>query len=126
MISQFLSTIMTESTAAPIMGMIAGLMTYVSSATGVVMPTLFPMLGGIVQELHGEVAAAQLMQAIQISSIGAVSYSPLSALGAMAMASLPASVDHKKLFTQLLATAILALAWTMFLTYTGVFNIFLS
>ncbi|SMC32979.1 SLC13 family permease [Sporomusa malonica] len=125
MMAKFLSSIMTESTAAPIMALIAGLMTYVSSATGVVMPTLFPTLGGIVQELHGTVSPIQLMQGIQAAAIGAVPYSPLSALGAMAMASLPASVDKEKLFTQLIITAALALIWTMFLTYIGVFNIFI-
>jgi hypothetical protein len=117
---------MTENTAAPIMALIAGLMTCVSSATGVVMPTLFPTINGIVQELHGSVSPVEIMQAIQAAAIGAVPYSPLSALGAMAMASLPESVDSKKLFTQLIFTAIGALIWTMLLTFLGVFDIFIK
>jgi di/tricarboxylate transporter len=126
MMSLFLSSIMTENTAAPIMALIAGLMTCVSSATGVVMPTLFPTINGIVQELHGSVSPVEIMQGIQAAAIGAVPYSPLSALGAMAMASLPENVDSKKLFTQLILTAIGALIWTMLLTFLGVFDIFIK
>ena len=47
-LSKFLAGIMTPLTAAPIMATIGGLMSAVSSASGVVMPTLIPTVPGIV------------------------------------------------------------------------------
>lgn len=124
MVAQFLSSIMNGSTAAPLMALIAGLMTSVSSATGVVMPTLFPTLPNIALELNGVVAPIQLMQAVQSGAIGSVAYSPLSALGAMAMASLPASVDYRKVFTQMMGAAVLSLCLTMLLNFLGIFSFY--
>lgn len=124
MISNALSSIMGTYTAAPLMAIISGAMTFVSSATGVVMPALFPTVNGIADGLGGAVKPIELMQAIQAGSIGSVVYSPLSALGAIALASLPDSVNKEKLFTQLLIVAFGGLAWTVFLSFIGVFRLF--
>ena len=47
LMSQGMSAIMTKSTATPIMGISAGLLSLVSSALGVVYPTMMPMCAGI-------------------------------------------------------------------------------
>lgn len=123
MLSKFLSSIMTVHTAAPLMALISGAMTFVSSATGVVMPALFPTVPGIVSEMSGAVQPLELMQAIQAGSIGSVVYSPLSALGAVALSSIPDDTPNKdKLFTQMILIAFGGLVWTIFLSFTGIFR----
>lgn len=124
MLSKMLSSVMTSHTAAPLMALISGAMTFVSSATGVVMPALFPTVPGIVAEMNGTVASIQLMQAIQAGSVGSVIYSPLSALGAVALASVPDDTPNRdKLFPQMLMIAFGGLAWTILLCFTGVFGL---
>lgn len=125
MLAQFLTSIMTPGTATAIMGLVAGLMTFVSSFIGVVSPTLIPLVPNVAQELKGAVSPLELIQAIQSVGYG-VCYSPLSSLGALAMASLPASVDSKKVFNQLMAAAFLCMFLAMLLNYLGVFKLFLS
>ncbi len=122
MMAGFLSSIMTPSTAAPIMALIAGLMSSVSSATGVVMPTLFPTLPAIAGDLNGTVSIVQLMQGVQSGAL-VVAFSPLSTLGAMAMASLPQEVDAGKVFTQMIGAAVCSLALAMLLHFTGIFTL---
>lgn len=125
LLSKFLSSIMSEHTAAPLMAIISGAMTFVSSATGVVMPALFPTVSGISTHMNGVVTPIELMQVIQAGSLGSVSYSPLSALGAVALASLPESVNKEKLFPKLLMIAFAGLAWTILLSFLGVFRLFI-
>ena len=125
LLSKFLSSIMSERTAAPLMAIIAGAMTFVSSATGVVMPALFPTVSGISASMNGSVSTVELMQVIQAGSLGSVSYSPLSALGAVALASLPDYINKDKVFTQLLIIAFAGLGWTILLSFLGVFRLFI-
>ena len=125
MLSAFLSSIMTPETAAPITGMISGFMGFVASWTGVVAPTLFPTLNGISANMNGAVHPISLMQAIQSTGLS-VSYSPFSALGAMALASLPASVDHKKIFNHQIIIALVFMAWAMFLNWSGLFKFYVN
>ncbi|MBU3102213.1 MULTISPECIES: SLC13 family permease [Clostridium] len=125
MLGKFLASVMTKHTAAPLMAILAGAMTSVSSATGVVMPALFPTIPSIVKEMHGAVSPIELMQVLQAGSLGSVSYSPLSALGAMAMATIPEHVNKEKLFTQLLIMAVAGLALTVLLSFLGVFRLFI-
>lgn len=95
-----LTAIMTKSTAAPIMTIVGGLMSSVSSASGVVMPTLIPTVPGIVETMDGAVKGETLISAI-ILGAHFVTNSPLSTLGALAMASAHES-EADKLFRQLL------------------------
>lgn len=125
LLSKFLSSIMGEKTAAPLMAIIAGAMTFVSSATGVVMPALFPTVSGISTHMNGAVSPIELMQVIQAGSLGSVSYSPLSALGAVALASLPDYLNKEKIFTQLLIIAFAGLGWTILLSFLGLFRLFI-
>jgi di/tricarboxylate transporter len=125
LLSELLSSIMDKNTAAPLIAIIAGVMTFVSSATGVVMPALFPTVPGISASLNGSVSTVELMQVIQAGSLGSVSYSPLSALGAVALASLPDYINKDKIFTQLLVIAFSGLGWTILLSFLGIFRLFI-
>ncbi|MFZ5967884.1 MAG: SLC13 family permease [Bacillota bacterium] len=96
-----LATFMNSRTAAPIMTIIGGLMSSVSSASGVVMPTLIPTVPGLIEKMGGAVSASALVSAIIIGA-HMVTNSPLSTLGALAMASAGDEVDKGKLFRELL------------------------
>lgn len=63
LMSQGMSAIMTKSTAIPIMGISAGLLSLVSSALGVVYPTMMPMCAGIAEQVGG-VNPVALMAAV--------------------------------------------------------------
>ncbi|MFZ5968167.1 MAG: SLC13 family permease [Bacillota bacterium] len=96
-----LSAFMNTTTAAPIMTIVGGLMSSVSSASGVVMPTLIPTVPGLVETMGGAVKGETLISAI-ILGAHFVTNSPLSTLGALAMASAHESEDNDKLFRGLL------------------------
>ena len=86
------------------------------------MPTLFPTLPAIAGDLNGTVSIVQLMQGVQSGAL-VVAFSPLSTLGAMAMASLPQEVDAGKVFTQMIGAAVCSLALAMLLLFTGIFTL---
>ena len=96
-----LASVMNEVTAAPIMCVVAGLMSSVSSASGVVMPTLIPTIGNLVEELGGAVSSTELLASIVVGS-HAVTASPMSTLGALCLASANEHTNKQKMFTQLL------------------------
>lgn len=80
-----LSSIMSSSTATPLMGISAGLLSTVSSALGVVYPTMMPMAKGLADTLGGSANAVAIMAAVGAG--GALSgLSPLSGGGAMILA----------------------------------------
>lgn len=121
LMADYLTRIMTERTASAIMTVLAGLMSSVSSASGVVMPTLIPTTPGIAENLGGALSPGLLSAAIIIGS-HAVTYSPLSTMGAMGMATASDRSNKQKLFAQLLATAMILLALTAAVFFAGLFN----
>jgi Na+/H+ antiporter NhaD/arsenite permease-like protein len=114
-----LSTFMSPSTASAIMTIIGGLMSSVSSASGVVMPTLIPTVPGLIEKLGGDVAATTLVSAI-ILGAHVVTNSPLSTLGALAMASAGDEVDRGKLFRELLAIGFGGILFGALLVFLGI------
>lgn len=86
LMSNALSSIMNNTTAAPIMGVSAGLMSMVSSALGVVYPTMMPMSVEIAANL-GAVSPVLLMSAVAVGG-SLMGISPLSTGGALAMAAI--------------------------------------
>lgn len=96
----FFSSIMSPALATSVMAVIAGLMSTVSSASGVVMPTLIPTSAGIAQNM-GTVSAASIVAAIVVGA-HAVTYSPFSTLGALSLAAAGEKADKSKLFLQLI------------------------
>lgn len=123
-IAQGLATVMTPQTATPLIALIGGLMTSVSSGTGVVMPALIPTVPSLVTAVGGDLQAIHFVQAIQSGAIGSVVYSPLSPLGAIALASLPTSYNTRKYFMYMMFAAIGALIVTLILNWSGLFKLY--
>lgn len=92
LLSAGMSAIMTKSTATPIMGMSAGLLSFVSSALGVVYPTMMPMCADIAAEVGG-VNPVALMAAVGAGG-SLAGISPLSTGGALAMAALGTAIPN--------------------------------
>ena len=120
-LSKFLAGIMTPLTAAPIMATIGGLMSAVSSASGVVMPTLIPTVPGIVENMNGTVSASSLISAIVVGA-HVVTVSPLSTLGALAVTAATSRTDKTKFFTQLLIIGALGVPLAFVLGLLGVYR----
>jgi di/tricarboxylate transporter len=59
-----LSKLMTPVTAPGVLGLTAGIMSWFSSTSGVVMPTLIPTVTGIIENVGGGVSALALLSAI--------------------------------------------------------------
>lgn len=113
----FFSSIMTPALTTSVMAVIAGLMSTVSSASGVVMPTLIPTSAGIAQNM-GTVSTASIVAAIVVGS-HAVTYSPFSTLGALSLAAAGEKADKSKLFLQLIMLEIANVAFAALLGFLG-------
>ena len=108
LLAKFLSTLMTEGTASFIIGLTAGIMSWFSSTSGVVMPTLIPTVSSL-QAAVGNVSALDLVSAITMSAHTAGT-SPASTGGALAMAAYAANAhitpeQQNKLFIQMFIVA---------------------
>lgn len=123
-LSNFLAGIMTEKTSSAIMAVIAGLMSAVSSASGVVLPTLIPTVPKIVEQVGGGTSSYALVAAIVVGA-HMVTFSPLSTLGALTLASSNSEKDKQKLFGQLLAVGFSSVIFGGILGLLGIYNLFL-
>ncbi len=117
LLSQQLTRLMDDHTAAPIMALIGGTLSLVSSASGVVLPTLIPTVPGLVSETGGD--PAQIISAI-VMGAHMVTNSPISTLGALAVASAGYAVDREKLFNQLFLVGIVGLVYAALIVYLGI------
>lgn len=88
-----LSKVMSSGTATPLMGLMASLMSLVSSALSVVYPTLMPVSIGLASEISG-VHAAALMSAVAAGGALAGT-SPMSTGGALIMGALGNNMKEK-------------------------------
>ena len=81
LLSSILASFMTKRTAGPIMGFTAGIMSWFSSANGVVFPTLIPT----VPDIASQVGGASIMQIITaiVCSATVAGISPLSTGGSL-------------------------------------------
>lgn len=122
LLSDSLAKVMTTTTASSIMAIIAGLMAFVSSAVGVVMPTLIPTTGGIAMKMGGAVTTSTLIAGI-VAGANSVIYSPLSTLGAMSFAVLPENEDKNKYFNKLIIVAFVSLLFVAVLGLLGLYRL---
>ena len=103
LLSTQLSKMTTSTTAAAVMAVLSGVMSWVSSASGVVMPTLIPTVPDIVASVSG----ANAMELVTSISIGAnmAAFSPLSTCGALMLAAYSSNditaKERNKMFLQL-------------------------
>lgn len=123
LLSDLLSNIMSEQTAGSVMAVMAGLLSAVSSASGVVMPTLIPTVTNIASGLGG--MAPLILASGVIIGAHVVTISPLSTIGALGLSSANAETDKNKLFGQQLICAGVSLAVAFALGLIGVYGWFI-
>ena len=92
MISNLLQKLMTKNTATPVLAATSGILSWVSSTTGVVMPAMFKMLPNIMRNFGENVNYMEMISAITATSFAAA-ISPLSTGGAIIMSSYSASKE---------------------------------
>jgi hypothetical protein len=128
LLSTLLSSIMTPQTAAAITGASAGIMSWFSSATGVVYPTMIPTVGSIAGYMNGTVDPNVLITMISICAAYA-GLSPASTGGGLILAASAtdpdfSEKDEAKLFAKLFILSAIALLIIVVMALLGVFNLF--
>lgn len=98
--SDLLARVATPDSVNGVIAFITGTISTYSSTSGVVYPTFLPTVSDVVTRLGGG-SALEVALSINIGA-ALVDVSPLSTLGAMCIAALPAGGDEKRLFRQLL------------------------
>lgn len=108
--SELLARVSSPSTVTGVIAFVTGIVSVYSSTSGVVLPAFLPTVPGLVERLGGgdPLAIASAM------NVGGhlVDLSPLSTTGALCLAALPATVDVRTVFNQLLA-------WGLSMTVVG-------
>jgi di/tricarboxylate transporter len=108
--TDLLSSVATQATVIPFIGVVIGIVSAYSSTSGVVLPAFLPTVPGLITNLGGGSALA-LASTMNIAG-HLVDVSPLSTIGALCIASVPSGEMSRKLFNQLLA-------WGMSMTLAG-------
>lgn len=126
LVSNFLTGLMSEKTAVPILAATSGILSWVSSTTGVVMPALFPIAADVA-ESFGSISYVELISAITATSFAAA-ISPLSTGGAIIMSSYSAAKETSNeeinnMFKQLFLLSVGNVLVNVLLAALGVFNL---
>lgn len=108
--TDLLSSVATQATVVPFLAVTIGIVSAYSSTSGVVLPAFLPTVPGLVENLGGGNALG-IASTMNIAG-HLVDVSPLSTIGALCIASVPAGDMSRKLFNQLLA-------WGMSMTVVG-------
>lgn len=118
LMTEALASVMNSATAAPLMGLSAGLLSLVSSALSVVYPTMMPVSIGLAEQING-IHAAALMSAVAAGGALAGT-SPMSTGGALIMGALGGELKEKftkeyqnKVFVQLIVISAVGLVVLM-------------
>lgn len=124
LLSTALTKLSTVKTASAIMALLSGVMSWVSSASGVVMPTLIPTVPDMVASLPGT-DALELVNSICIGA-NVAPLSPLSTCGALMLAAYSSSprTDAKKrnkMFAQLFTLSAVGVALSGVLALIGLY-----
>ncbi|MDR1490289.1 MAG: hypothetical protein LBS65_07385 [Desulfovibrio sp.] len=109
LLTKTMATFMTEDTATPILTAMSGIMSWFSSTSGVVMPTLIPTISGLLKEIPGT-TSFELLSAVTFGAHTA-GISPASTGGSLALAAYSAMKGitpeaQNKLFMQMFLTAV--------------------
>lgn len=125
LLSDGLRYLMGDKTAAAIITVLAGVMSWVSSASGVVMPTLIPTVPTLVAELSG-VSSIALVTGICIGA-HAAAFSPLSSCGGLMLAAYSGSKvatteGRNKMFARLFFFSLACILGSAIFALIGCFN----
>lgn len=126
MLSAALVSVMNERTATSIMGICSGIMSWFSSTSGVVMPTLIPTIPHIVAQLGGGVEPLELATAITMIS-NTAGISPLSTGGALALAAYSSAAgasyeEQHHLFVKMFMISALGVTVLSICAYFGLYH----
>ena len=127
LISDFLTGHMGPRSANPILAATSGILSWVSSTTGVVMPALFPIASEVVIKFAPNLHFQELIAALTATSFAAA-ISPLSTGGAIIMSSISASKEttneeNNKMFKDLFLLSVANVAINVLLAALGVFSL---
>jgi di/tricarboxylate transporter len=127
MVSDFLTTLMGPRSATPILAATSGILSWVSSTTGVVMPALYPIAAEVVGTFAPSVNFMELIAAIVATSFAAA-ISPLSTGGAIIMSSISASKEttneeNNRMFKNLFLLSVANVCLNVLLAALGVFSL---
>ena len=121
-----LENLMGAKSAAPIMALTAGIMSFFSSGLGVVFPTLVPVCGGLASGLG--IDGVQLVAMVVIGGTIA-GYTPISTTGALIMAGVAQQPDSEtrfpqnKMFVELFAVSALNLVVLAVMALCGIYTL---
>ena len=107
--SDLIASVSTTDSVTGVVAFITGLISVYSSTSGVVLPAFLPTVPGLVAKLGGDALA--IASSMNVGS-HLVDVSPVSTIGALCLASAPASEDGRVLFNKLLA-------WGLSMTVVG-------
>jgi di/tricarboxylate transporter len=108
--TDLLASVSSPSTVSAVVAFVTGIVSVYSSTSGVVLPAFLPTVPGLVERLGGGNPMAIASSMVVGGHL--VDLSPLSTIGALCIAALPAGTDSRPLFNQLLA-------WGMSMTIVG-------
>ncbi len=128
LLADILASMMNRTTASSIIGLTSGIMSWFSSANGVVLPTLIPTVPAIVRNVGGGVTVVEMVMAI-VGSATVAGISPLSTGGSLILASYirEAEVSDKEqsaVFAKLFATSFGAVVIVVVCALVGLFKFF--
>ena len=128
LLADILASMMNDTTASPIMGLTAGLMSWFSSANGVVFPTLIPTVTKIAADVGGNITATELIIAI-VGGATVAGISPLSTGGSLILAAYSQETDssekeEQSLFAKLFITSFIVVIIITIFAFLGIFKIF--
>lgn len=128
LLSGILASMMNSLTASPLMGLTAGIMSWFSSANGVVMPTLIPAVPDIVNRLGGNVGVLEMVMAI-VGGSTVAGISPLSTGGSLILASYTQETgasdkEQQSLFVKLFLISFAAVMVIVVFALVGGFKLF--
>ena len=128
LLSDLLASMMNRITAGPIIALTSGLMSWFSSANGVVLPTLIPTVQDIVANVGGNVTAVELIMAI-VGGATVAGISPLSTGGSLILASYAQETDvtdkeQQSVFAKLFGASFGAVMVVVIFALVGGFKLF--
>lgn len=124
LLSNVLAGLMNNITAPFVLSLTGGVMSWFSSANGVVLPTLIPTIQGIVDTLGGNIEVVTLVTAITAGATVA-GISPLSTGGSLTLAAYSqereiSAKEQQKLFAQLFTLSVVQVIIVSVISLIGV------
>ncbi len=122
-----LESVMGPKSAAPVMAITAGIMSFFSSGLGVVFPTLIPICGSLATSIGAD---GVLLVAMVVIGGTIAGYTPISTTGALIMAGVAQQENaeerfpQNKLFVELFAVSFLNIAVLALMSILGIYSLF--